>query len=172
MTHLAEHSIACAFAPHQFAPPYPRMIAQPRIRSRDARWPALASALLAMRAASRRSIRIVDADCGAGSLLLCAVRHARALGFTAIEARGIDQAAMHVRRAQAAAAKLCDPAISVTFETGMIVDALAAEAEFPADIVLWHGETDTAMGHRVAEVVSSCGNTVIADDQSHPAAAA
>jgi hypothetical protein len=70
--------------------------------------------------------------------LLCGVRYARTLGFTAIEARGIDDAQRLVHRAQAAAAVLHDPAIGICFEARNLAQALDEESEFPADIVLWH----------------------------------
>lgn len=103
----------------------------------DARWPQLAARLLALKQACRRSVRIVDADCGAGGLLLHAAAHARALGFLAIEGRGIDASPALIGRARAAAARLRDPAIGMTFEVGEMLAALREEQPFPADILLW-----------------------------------
>ena len=114
MTHVAEHIIPAA--PPAYPHARPTRARRPRRSiSRDARWPALAAALLDLRSAHRRSVRIVDTGCGGGALLLCAVRYARELGFTAIEARGIDTAAPLIGRARAAAAALHDPAIGVSF---------------------------------------------------------
>lgn len=131
------------------------------VRSRDPRWPQVVAVLTALRAQKRRSVRIVDAECRSGALLLCAVRCARALGFTAIEARGVDGAAPRISRARAAAADLHDPAIGITFEQGA-PGVIGDEAAFPADIVLWHGRTagnDAAARRSVA----SAARALIAD---------
>lgn len=167
MTHVADHSIASSFfhpAPRTREPASIR----PASGCRDERWPAVAAALASLRAARRRSVRIVDADCGAGGLLLSAVRHARALGFTAIEARGIDAAPALVGRARAAAATLDDAAIGITFETAALVEALSDEADFPADIVVWHGRAGGRTGCDAEErrAVARAGHTLIADVDS------
>ena len=139
MTHIAETDIAMPSRALVPPPPHRSPRARPRPHCSDPRWPAIATALAQLHEARRRSVRIVDADCGTGTLLLCAVRYARWLGFTAIEARGIDDAAVLVARARAAAAQLHDPAIGITFDTSDIAHALDEEADFPADIILWHG---------------------------------
>ena len=158
MTHAADHVVPGQ--PRRPARAAPRR-AVPRLRCRDRRWPALAAALAALRETRRCSVRIVDAECGAGTMLMCAARYARALGFTAIEAHGIDDAPALVARARAAAAQVGDPAIGLSFATGDVVGALASEAEFPADIVVWHGcgAGDAA----VARAVAAAGRTLIAD---------
>lgn len=125
----------------------------------DDRWATVAAALADLREAGRFSVRIVDADCGSGDLLLRAVRHARQLGFTAIEARGIDLVAALVAQGQSAAAALDDPAIGVSFETGDPVTALAVEFEFPADIVLWCGKCGCRS--RVAKALAAAGRQII-----------
>lgn len=126
----------------------------------DVRWPAVAAALADLRAAGRCSVRIVDADCGTGRLLLRAVRHARALGFTAIEARGIDVVAALVLQGQSTAAALDDPAIGIDFEVGDPATALAEEAEFPADIVLWCGKLGCRS--RIGRAIAAAGRQTIA----------
>lgn len=156
MTHVAEHSIPGLLG---IARPNRRRAAShpdARPRCRDSRWPALAAALDALYAARRRSVRIVDTECGAGALLLCAVRYARTLGFTAIEARGIDDAPALLHRAQTAAAALHDPAIGISFEARALAQALDEESEFPADIVLWHRCPNGDVAH-------AAGCTQIAD---------
>ncbi|MEG3175156.1 SAM-dependent methyltransferase [Sphingomonas sp. RB3P16] len=165
MTHVAEHPI---FGIPPVRPPQPRRAA--RVASapqcRDDRWPAVAARLAALRADRRRSVRIVDVDCGSGRLLLCAVRLARALGFTAIEARGVDPASALIERATKAAAALRDPAIGITFETGDYVDALRDEARFPADIVVWHGchaGCDAAGRRAVEGAAARAGTATITD---------
>lgn len=131
------------------------------IYCKDARWPAVAKALAALHGAKRRSVRIVDTDCGAGGLLLCAVRYARTLGFTAIEARGISHVEASIRRAQAAAANLHDPAIGISFEAAELVRALDDEEDLPADIIIWHGRAP----HSNAEsrAVANAGRALISD---------
>jgi SAM-dependent methyltransferase len=160
MTNIAEHSIPGLSG---MRPPERQRAAEPPPRPgcADARWPELAAALDGLRASHRGSIRIVDADCGTGALLLCAARHARAIGFTAIEARGVDSDPALVDRARAAAAEVHDPAIGITLETGDLTDALGVEADFPADIVLWHGCDGCEAA--VAEAVAAAGRRLIAD---------
>lgn len=103
----------------------------------DSRWPIILRALKALRERGRRSIRIVDAGCGAGDLLIETVRRARALGFVAIEARGIDRDPALIAAARAAAQPGDDAAIGLAFETGDLCEALCEEAAFPADLVLY-----------------------------------
>lgn len=167
MTHAAEHTIDGPKRPQRVARKPAHAVTR-RPRCRDTRWPEVAATLAALRAAKRCSVRIVDADCGAGTLLLCAVRFARALGFTAIEARGIDAAPTLIGRARVAAAAVHDPAIGIVFERGEAVAALCAECDFPADIVLWHGCDGTHGEAAVrAERTALCaGHAVIADHPS------
>ena len=53
--------------------------------------------------------------------------HAKALGFTAIEGRGIDGSPAMIGRARVAAARLHEPAIGLTFEVADMIEALADE---------------------------------------------
>ncbi|MDF0486673.1 SAM-dependent methyltransferase [Sphingomonas sp. H39-1-10] len=129
----------------------------------DARWPAVLAALAELRHANRHSIRILDMDCGAGSVLLHAVRHARALGFTAIEARGVDGVPALIGRARAAAAALIDPAIGISFETADLMTALVAEHDFPADILLWHGHAAGIEQPVVVRAVAAAAHRIITD---------
>lgn len=126
----------------------------------DPRWPSIAEALAALRERGRFSVRIIDADCAAGSLLLYATQYAHALGFTAIEGRGIDGSPAMIGRAKAAAHRLHDPAIGLVFEMTDVVVALREEYDLPADIVICHGR-----GHPdVAEALSRAADRVIYDD--------
>lgn len=163
MTHVAELGvIGLRLAPR---PASARRRNAARPRCRDARWPQVVAALAALRVEKRRSVRIVDADCGAGTLLLCAVRFARAIGFTAIEARGLDRAPASIRRARSAAAGLHDPAIGITFEQGTPATA-QDEVDFPADIVLWHGGRrgeDHAALRATEQALARAGRALIAD---------
>jgi SAM-dependent methyltransferase len=78
------------------------------VAARDLRWPAALERLRALREAGRRSVRIVDAACGDGALLLPAVRRARAFGFVSIEARGVDSDPALIAHARRAAAGILD----------------------------------------------------------------
>ncbi|RXZ29977.1 SAM-dependent methyltransferase [Sphingomonas desiccabilis] len=120
------------------ASPAPHSRTVRRSAIQDPRWAAVTAHLAALREQGRHAIRIVDADCGAGALLLGALLYARALGFTAIEGRGIEVSPPLVGRARASAARLRNPAIGVTFEVGDVATALRDEAEVPADLLLWH----------------------------------
>lgn len=128
----------------------------------DPRWPAIADALEELRERGRQAIRIVDADCGAGSLLLHALHHARALGFTAIEGLGIDGSPALVGRARAAASRAPDAGIGVVFEVDDVVASLERESEFPADILLWHGSRSE--DHAIIGELHRAGNLVIGDE--------
>lgn len=134
-----------------------------RAAAHDPRWPAIAAALMALRDRRRRAIRIVDAECGAGCLLLHTLRHARALGFTAIEGRGIGGSPALIGRARANAGRLADPAIGVVFEVADLVAALREERDFPADIVIWHGTTRGEVRAEVMDAVACAGRTLIGD---------
>ena len=134
-----------------------------RAAHHDPRWPAICIALDRLREARRHAVRIVDTDCACGALLIAAVRQARACGFTAIEGRGIDGSPTMIGRARAAAHRLHDPAIGIIFEVADVIDALADEANAPADIILWHGTRagDDRPGTRAS--LAAAGDTVIGD---------
>ena len=129
----------------------------------DPRWPRIEAALLALRFSGRHAVRIVDADCGAGTLLLHALGHARQLGFTAVEGHGINRSSLLIGRARSAARRAADPALGVDFEVADIVAALRDEQDLPADIVICH---DVARDQRpeAARAVRNAGRIVIADD--------
>lgn len=166
-THIAERGAHYAGASlHARVPAYPGS----RTALHDPRWPAIAAALAALREQHRCAVRIVDADCGAGSLLLQTVRHARGLGFTAIEGRGIDGSPALVGRARAAATRLSDLAIGVEFELADMVTALEEEYDLPADIVLWHGSREEYRRAGIVQALSRAGTLVIGDDDQNLAA--
>lgn len=149
------------------SPVTPSTILGSRAAHNDARWTDICTALAALREQGRHSVRIVDTDCACGTLLIDAARHARALGFTAIEGRGIDGSPAMIGRARAAAARLHEPAIGLIYEVADMIEALASEADFPADIVLWH---DGRAGHDrpgVRESLVNAGDLLIAD-RDHP----
>ena len=150
----------------RIAPAPRRMTAPPapirRAVRADPRWGAIVAALQALRDRHRHAVRIVDADCACGTLLIEVARHARALGFTAIEGRGIDGSPALIGRARAAAARLRDPAIGLTFDMVDLRTALTQEAEAPADLLLWQGDR-SADGTGMAPLVAAAANHVIAD---------
>ncbi|KQN40476.1 hypothetical protein ASG37_01340 [Sphingomonas sp. Leaf407] len=127
----------------------------PRERARsDPRWADVAATLVALRDRRRHAVRIVDTDCGCGTLLIAALAHARSLGFTAIEGRGLDRSPACLGRARRAAAALHDPAIGVAFDATDVATALGEEAEAPADILLCRAVPACGM---------AAGRVVIAD---------
>lgn len=128
---------------------------------KDRRWPAMLRKLKGLRKRGRRSIRIVDADCGAGELLMHAVRRARELGFVAIEGRGIDADPRLIASARRAAAQQGDPAIGLVFEQDDMDNVLREEAEYPADLLLCPA-SDTATRERAA-LARTAADTVLWD---------
>lgn len=142
------------------------LIAGSRAAQGDPRWPFIVAALAALRERNRHAVRIVDADCACGTLLIAAARYARALGFTAIEGRGIDGAPTMIGRARAAAARLHDPAIGLRFDLADMAQALVEEAAFPADMVLCHARHGDAGQTGVATVLAAAGDRVIGDPSS------
>ncbi len=149
--------------PSSTSPVRASLIPGSRAAYNDTRWTDICTALNALRERRHHAVRIVDADCACGALLIEAVRHARTLGFTAIEGRGIDGSPAMIGRARAAAGRLHEPAIGLTFEVTDMIEALAGEADFPADIVLWHGGRagDDRPGLRAN--LAKAGDVVIGD---------
>lgn len=133
----------------------------------DQRWPTLAAALRDLHEQRRHAVRIVDADCGCGCLLLEAARYAHALGFTSIEARGIDGSPALIGRARAAAARLHDHAIGVEFDLTDMAEGLAQEADFPADIVLC-GRLAGVNGSPMGALLRAAGKRIISVSTPDP----
>jgi hypothetical protein len=104
---------------------------------KDPCWKPLVARLQSLRKSGRRSVRIVDVNCGDGSLLIAATREARKLGFLAIEGSGVDPDADNIDDARRQARWLSDCAIGLEFEKATPMPSLLAEAEFPADIILY-----------------------------------
>lgn len=127
----------------------------------DRRWPAVVSTLARLRRRGRRSLRVVDVHCGAGEMLVQIARRARSLGFMAIEAYGVDRDARLIGAARRTAAAVRDPAIGLVFEQGGAADALEAERDFPADIVLFN-DSDADDGALAAQA-GAAGDVVLAD---------
>lgn len=97
---------------------------------------AVETMLQALRQDGRRAVRIVDLDCGSGRRLARIARRARALGFTAIEARGCARTAGLVEVARHASLARRDPAIELAFDATDADAALAQEAEAEADLII------------------------------------
>jgi SAM-dependent methyltransferase len=129
----------------------------------DPRWPQIEAALSALRTKGRHAVRIVDAQCGTGTLLLQALTRARRLGFTAIEGRGIDRSPPLIGRARSAAHRVVDPAIGMDFVAADMVTALRNEQDLPADIVICH---DLAPERQPDARLTLCkAGRVVIDDQ-------
>jgi hypothetical protein len=131
-----------------------------RAARHDPRWPLIQSALVALAEQKRRAVRIVDADCACGTFLIEAAREARALGFVAIECRGIDGSPALIGRARAASARLHDHAIGLVFDCVDMVAGLAEEFDLRADIVLYHRIGDRP---ELAATLQAAGDRVISD---------
>lgn len=134
----------------------------------DPRWARIAAELAALRERHRCAVRIVDADCACGALLIEAALYARTLGFTAIEGLGIDGSPAMVGRARAAAARLHDPAIGLQFGCVDMEQALAQEADFPADIVLCHAKRIGDDRPGIARALAAAAILVIGDPDAPP----
>ncbi|WP_375403106.1 SAM-dependent methyltransferase [uncultured Sphingomonas sp.] len=94
-------------------------------------------ALARLRDEGRHAIRIVDIDCGTGRRLAGVVRLARAMGFTAIEARGCAASREAAHAAAAASARHPDAGVGWGFDAVDVAEALASEqAEGDADLIL------------------------------------
>lgn len=104
---------------------------------RDPRWHSLVTRLKSLRRHKRRAVRIVDVNCGDGTLLIQAVRLARSLGFLAIEALGVDSDADHIDDARDRARMMKDTAVGLDFQVAEAFAQLQVEADFPADIILY-----------------------------------
>lgn len=154
MTYLPEHTgpstIVCSTARRPPEPP------KDTIQSHDPRWPEVAAVLAGLRHGNRHCVRIIDCECGSGELLFDCVRLARQLGFTAVDARGIDCREDLLCCARARAADLKDPAVGIVFDRCELDRALAEEIELPADILIWPGcrcsnaDLDAALRRAVA----------------------
>lgn len=106
---------------------------------------AVERALLRLRHEGRRAIRIVDVDCGTGRRLARVVRRARALGFTAVEARGCAASREAAAVAARTGARRPDPGVGWTFDAEAADAALAAErAGHDADLILAPGTRSRA----------------------------
>jgi SAM-dependent methyltransferase len=88
-------------------------------------WQVLDAKLVALRAAGRGAIRILDAGCGPGTWLRRLVTRSLALGFSRIDARGFDLAEAQIARARALSRNLADrPEVSLIFEVADLCDGL------------------------------------------------
>lgn len=99
-------------------------------------WLRLDLMLVRLWTEGRRAIRILDAGCGPGTWLLRLAIRARDLGFSAIDARGIDISPVMIDLARSRAGIGKDGHIGLGFEIGNIADALDDEDDGSFDIVL------------------------------------
>src|SRR6201996_5886423 len=88
-------------------------------------WQVLDAKLVALRAAGRGAVRILDAGCGPGTWLRRLVTRSLELGFSRIDARGFDIAETQVARARTLSRGLAEkPEVSLTFEVADLCDGL------------------------------------------------
>lgn len=126
---------------------------------RDPRWRRVKARLKALRLKGRRAVRIVDVNCGNGGLLVQSADYARSLGFLSIEAVGVDCSSRLIEAARHRARSAADLAIGLKFDVAEPLWQLEAEAEFPADIVLF--EEPARPSPALAEAVRRAGDLVL-----------
>ncbi len=128
-------------------------------------WERIDTALRDLRARRRHAIRILDLSCGDGHWLIRTARRARALGFTAIEGRGVDRDPAAIAGATRAAQAHSDLAIGLTFEVGSLGDVLEEERDNACDIVLCLGDALDRVGPGamplVARALIDCAHTTV-----------
>jgi SAM-dependent methyltransferase len=91
-------------------------------------WGVLDAKLVALRAAGRADLQILDAGCGPGTWLRRLVTRARALGFSHISARGFDIAAAQIERARLLSRDLADlQDVALAFEVADLCERLPEE---------------------------------------------
>ncbi len=167
MTYLPEHTgpSTLAFSPVCRPAEPPLDI----IHSCDPRWPEVAAVLAGLRHGNRRCVRILECECGSGEFLLECVRLARQLGFTAVEARGIDCREDLLGCARSRAASLKDPAVGIVFDRCELDQALAEEVDLPADILIWPGCrcSDADLDAALRRAVASASHVSIAFTQEN-----
>lgn len=99
-------------------------------------WSRVERALAGLASAGRRSVSIVDTDCGDGALLLRAAGRARALGLVAVDVVGFDSSVVNIASARAAAAlRRADPAVGCRFDLRALGTPLPIE-DGDADIII------------------------------------
>jgi hypothetical protein len=113
-----------------------------------------------LRAKGRRAISIIDTRCWNGDLLVRAARHARALGFVAIEARGFDASAGRVAAARAAARAWPDPGIGFVFEVRPRGGAFPIE-DLEVDILI--GSTGLDSADELVRLIDPRGAAIMRD---------
>lgn len=117
-------------------------------------WARIDATLIDLRTHRRHAIRIVDLGCGAGDWLIRTAQRARALGFTAIEARGVDSDPVAVAVAARRAEEHRDPAIGLTFEVGRFGEVLEEERDTACDIILCLDDTLDRVGSGAMPLVA------------------
>lgn len=130
----------------------------------DPRWHSLVGRLKSLRKHKRRAVRIVDVNCGDGSLLIHAVKQARSLGFLSIEALGVDTDAGRIDEARHRSQLLHDTAIGLDFKVAEAFAQLQAEAEFPADIILY--EASARAPKALRDAARRAGDLALRDEPS------
>lgn len=99
-------------------------------------WQRIEAALVELRLQGRRTIRILDLGCGPGTWTLRTALRARALGFEAVEARGVDLSAGLIALAHDSAGAARGPGLAIDFAVEDLEAALALEAVRSCDLIL------------------------------------
>lgn len=99
-------------------------------------WTVLDAKLLALKADGAKTVTFLDAGCGPGTWLCRLVKRARELGFTTINARGFDIAAVQVERARHKARELARlPGVKLKFDVNDLLTDLP-ESDASVDITI------------------------------------
>ncbi|RYD99501.1 MAG: methyltransferase domain-containing protein [Sphingomonadales bacterium] len=96
----------------------------------------ITAALAERRREGRRSIRILDLECGDGERLLRTAACARELGFVAIEGVGVDLSVGRIRHARREAQAQAHHSTRLEFQVAEAMAALAVEQDGAADLIL------------------------------------
>ena len=116
--------------------------------------------LSAMFRAGRRSVSVVDVDCGDGTLLLHTVLRAPELGFVAIEATGLDCELDRLANARDAARGVSDPAMGLSFDLRVRGEPLPIIEDGDSDLTLVAGAAKPGLATEIDRVTCRGGRRI------------
>jgi len=90
-------------------------------------WRRLDATLQRLATENHRSLRLLDAGCGPGTWLRRTILRARELGFTSIEAHGIDISPAMLALARETTESVDDPAVTICLAEGDLTEGLKFE---------------------------------------------
>ncbi|HEY4276149.1 MAG TPA: class I SAM-dependent methyltransferase [Rhizomicrobium sp.] len=90
-------------------------------------WDAIEIALRSLRASGKETLTVLDLGCGPGTWLRRTVTRARQMGFSSVEAVGLDIAAAQLQRARVHARALSEqPGVALRFDLGDLCGPISA----------------------------------------------